>query len=401
MHILFADAVRPARLDALVEAGHTVDIQADVAEDALVDAIVGVDVLVVRSTRVDAAVIAAADRLTLIVRAGAGTNTIDTVAAAAAGVYVCNVPGRNAIAVAELAMGLLLAIDRRIPQATADLRAGRWNKTLYREADGLAGKRMAIVGLGAIGLALAERAKAFGISVTAVRKDRSSHVDERIRSIGIRLVDSLDELLGEADIVSVHVPLSPATEGLVNANFLAKLAHGAILINTARGEIMVEADVIDAMESNGLRVGLDVYPDEPKDGAADYAGRLAQHPGVIGTHHIGASTTQAQNAVIDGVIEVIDAYGAGQIIDCVNLQVTPRGRAVLSVRHRDEVGVLAQVLEGLRREGINVAEMSNRMFAGAEAAVASINVDAVPSSDVIDALEALDAVFGVTVQRRA
>ncbi|MEZ5342256.1 MAG: NAD(P)-dependent oxidoreductase [Acidimicrobiales bacterium] len=161
MKILFADSVDESRLEPLQQLGHDCVVDGSLDADTLPEAVAGVEILVVRSTKVTAATIDAAHNLALVVRAGAGTDNIDKVAASQAGVYVCNVPGRNAIAVAELTMGLLLAIDRRIPDNTADLRRGTWNKKLYSEADGLHGKSLGIVGLGDIGLAVAERAKSF------------------------------------------------------------------------------------------------------------------------------------------------------------------------------------------------------------------------------------------------
>src|SRR5918992_2009813 len=170
MRVLFADAIDPSTVEALEEQGHECTRRPDLSSDDLPGEIAGFEVLVVRSTKVTAAAIDAADALELIVRAGAGTNTIDVEAASQVGMYVTNVPGRNAIAVAELTMGLLLAIDRRIADNVADLRTGSWNKTAYSKADGLFGRRLGIVGLGDIGLAVAERAAAFGLEVRGLRK---------------------------------------------------------------------------------------------------------------------------------------------------------------------------------------------------------------------------------------
>ncbi|MCB0992627.1 MAG: NAD(P)-binding domain-containing protein, partial [Acidimicrobiales bacterium] len=262
MRILFADAIEEDRLETLRAAGHETVVDASLSADELPSAIGGFDVLVVRSTKVTADTIASADRLGLITRAGAGTDNIDIDAASQRGIYVCNVPGRNAIAVAELAMGLLLAIDRQIPDNVADLRNQAWDKKRYTKADGIYGKTMAVIGLGEIGLAVAERAKAFGMTVLAERKPRTADALARIRSTGVQLVDSLDEMLSQADVVSLHVPKSPATTGMVDAAFLAKLPAGAILLNTARGDLVVEQDLLAALDA-GLRAGLDVYPNEP------------------------------------------------------------------------------------------------------------------------------------------
>jgi D-3-phosphoglycerate dehydrogenase len=362
----------------------------------LPDRIPGFEALVVRSTKVTAATIEAADALELVVRAGAGTNTIDVEAASQVGIYVTNVPGRNAIAVAELTMGLLLAIDRRIADNVADLRDGSWNKTVYSEADGLFGKVIGIVGLGEIGFAVAERAAAFGLEVRAIRKDRDEAAEERIRAIGIEVVDSLDELVATSDIVSVHVPATAETESMFDAELLGRMKEGAILLNTSRGDIVDEAALLDAIETRGLRAGLDVYPGEPGSGATAWSSKLAQHPNVVGTHHIGASTAQAQKAVADGVVEIVDAFVRGEILNCVNLAPTRLGTHTLHVRHFDRVGVLAGVFDILRRRDLNVEQMENRVFQGRNAAVATIDVVGDVGPDLLAALGSLDDVIHVS-----
>jgi D-3-phosphoglycerate dehydrogenase len=336
------------------------------------------------------------DALELIVRAGAGTNTIDVQAASEVGIYVTNVPGRNAIAVAELTMGLLLAIDRRIPDNVADLRAGSWNKATYGKADGLFGKVMGIVGLGEIGFAVAERAVAFGIAVRAIRKARDEAAEERIAALGIELVDSLDELVATSDIVSIHLPAIAETEALFDARVLSAMKDGAILLNTSRGNIVDETALLDALETRGLRAGLDVYPGEPGSGSTEWSSALARHPGVVGTHHIGASTAQAQRAVADGVVEIIDAFVRGEILNCVNLAPTRLGTHTLHVRHFDRVGVLAGVFDILRRRDLNVEQMENRVFEGRNAAVATIDVVGDVGQDLIDTLERLADVIHVS-----
>ena len=170
MQLLFADSLPQKTIAELEARGHQCVVDPGLGEADLAGRIPGFDVLVVRSTKVPRSVFGAADRLALVIRAGAGTNTIDTAAAAARGVLVANVPGRNSAAVAELTMGLLLAIDRRIPDNVADLRAGRWDKKTYSKAAGLLGSTLGIVGLGSIGLCVAERAAAFGVKVQTLAK---------------------------------------------------------------------------------------------------------------------------------------------------------------------------------------------------------------------------------------
>lgn len=401
MKVLLADPLGDAAERSLGSIG-AVCTQFDSSTDSLPQAVVGHDVLVVRSTPVDESVIAAGNQLGLVVRAGAGTDTIDTDAAARRGVFVCNVPGRNAIAVAELAMGLLLALDRSLVDSTVDLRSGHWDKERYRTADGVAGKTLAIVGLGSIGLELAQRARAFDMIVTAQRKaDRSPDVERAIRAHGIRLVDSQAELLGSADVVSIHVPGGDATDGLVDSSFLELLKDRAIFINTSRGSTIDEAALLAAIDRKRLRVGLDVFPDEPSAASGRFDSALARHPSVIGSHHIGASTAQAQRSIVDGTVEVIEAYRSGKLLHCVNLQRAGLPAANLIVRHIDQVGVLAEVLAVLRNNKLNVQEMNNRVFVGASAAVASIELSEIPDSSAVAAITAIEAVVGVQVQELA
>lgn len=404
MRILCADSIPEDLFAPLRESGHDVRLEANLTEASLPDVLAGwpAEVLVVRSTRVTAEAIGASDSLGLIVRAGAGTDNIDQAAASAAGVYVSNVPGQNAIAVAELAMALLLAIDRHIAAGMADLSADTWNKKRYSDADGLHGKTMAIIGLGDVGLALAERATAFGLTVLALRKSgRSTDQLARLRSAGISLVDSMEELLGAADVVSLHVPKAPETVGMCDASFFSMMRDGAILLNTSRGDVVDEAALVEAMNEKGIRAGLDVWPDEPATGAGEWSSPLSKHPNVVGSHHIGASTTQAQNAVASGTVSVIEDYVEGRITNCVNVVSDPVGGTILTVRHLDRVGVLAKVFATLRAGGLNVQQMSNQLFTGSVAAVASISLERPPTEEVLEAIATDGDILAVSVSQVA
>ncbi len=398
MKVLLADALPDAAVERLEAAGDEVTRMPELDAESLPDHIAGFEVLIVRSTKVTTAALDAADSLGLIVRAGAGTNTIDTDRAAELGVFVCNVPGKNALAVAELTMGLLIAVDRHIAAGTADLRNGAWNKKTYSKADGLFGRRMGIIGVGDIGIATAARAWAFGIDVVAVAKPgRSDAAIARAEAAGITFVDSLHELLSTSDIVSLHVPGSPDTKGMVDAEFLGAMKDGAILLNTSRGDVVDEAALIDALDNRGMRAGLDVFANEPGSGSGEFDSAIAKHPSVVGTHHVGASTNQAQAAVTDGTIDTVQAYRGGSPINCVNLNPVPTKAATLTVRHHDRVGVLASVLQILRKEELNVSNMQNRVFAGSKAAVASIDVGHLPSADIVDEVQSLDDVIYISV----
>lgn len=303
----------------LGEAGHRLAFDPNLEGAALGRALADYEILVVRGTKVDAAAIDAGSSLQLVIRAGAGTNSIDKAHAAARGVRVCNVPGANAIAVAELVMGLIIAIDRNIAGNIIDLRNKRWDKRMYGKARGLYGMTLGILGLGAIGLAVAQRAHAFGLRLcTVAREAWREKARKGIATWEITEFDSLDELLSRSDIISLHLPLTGETERLVDDAFLAKMKDGAMLINAARGELLDEAALIRAMDNKGIRAGLDVYQNEPASGEAVFESALANHPNVCGTHHIGASTEQAQTAVADGVLRVIASYEKGALLYCVN-----------------------------------------------------------------------------------
>ena len=398
MKILFADALPEFHIDILRQRGDECVVEPDISAEDLPNALEGIDVLVVRSTKVTAEAIASSDQLSLIVRSGAGTNTIDCQAAADAGIYVCNVPGTNSVAVAELTLGLLLAIDRHIADCVVDLRNGQWNKKKYSEADGLLGKTLGIIGVGEIGLAVAERARSFGMSVIAVRNpNRRVDIESRIRSVGIRLVDDQETLLSESDVVSIHVPGGGSTEGLVDANFLNQMKDGSVLLNTSRGEVVDEKALLNALETKNMRAGLDVFCDEPKAGTSQFDSSLASHPRVVGSHHIGASTKQAQDATSNGTIEVIEGYRNGEVINCVNMATSRIGTASITVRHFDQVGVLAEVFRVLRNAKINVQTVKNNVFLGANSAVAVLDVSGELTPEIYEELRGLEHVIQIQV----
>ena len=319
MKILIADSFPESHSSQLSADGHIVTVDPSLDGSELVEAMNGNEILVVRSTKVSADALDGGSDLKLVIRAGAGTNTIDKNFAADIGVKVCNVPGANAIAVAELVMGLIIAIDRNIPENALDLKSNIWNKKKYSKAKGLYGRKIGIIGLGAIGLAVAERANAFGIDVYAVAKPgRSEEAEHRISETGITQLETVVEILATCDIITLHLPATDDTRGMVNESFLEKMQPGSVLINTSRGELIDEAALIKAMDEKGIRVGLDVYDNEPGAGDVSFDSLLACHPAVCGTHHIGASTDQAQIAVADGVIRVIQSYEEGKLRNCVN-----------------------------------------------------------------------------------
>lgn len=391
MKVLIADKFEQSGIDGLTAAGCEVLFQPDLKDDALRDAIsqTQADVLIVRSTAVTAAMIEAGS-LALIVRAGAGYNTIDVAAASRRGVYVSNCPGKNAIAVAELTLGLILALDRRIPDSVAELRAGRWNKKEFSKAKGLCGATLGLIGYGNIGQEVARRALAFGLRVVVWSR---RFADGRVKpDLPIEVLASAEAVAEAADIVSVHLALSKETRGFLGASFFEKMKPGASFVNTARGEVVDYAALEAAVKTRGIRAGLDVFPGEPAGGTAEFVTPIAALPHVYGTHHVGGSTDQAQEAIAAETVRVITAYmQTGKVPNVVNLaKVTPASH-MLVVRHRDRPGVLAHVFDHLRGAGINVQETENIVFDGAEAAIARINLDAAPSDAVTAAVKAGNA----------
>jgi D-3-phosphoglycerate dehydrogenase len=319
MKILIADSFPSSHADSLAQMGHSCTIEPGLDENTLPVAIADHEIIIVRSTKVTAEALDAGEDLKLVIRAGAGTNTIDKSHASSKGVRVCNVPGANAVAVAELVMGMIIAIDRNIAANVTDLRSKVWNKKKYSNARGLHGQCIGILGLGAIGMAVAERAAAFGMKVYGVAKPgRSEAAHKRIESAGITELANIEAVLSNCDIISIHLPAIESTIGIVDKNFLNQMKDGAILINTSRGELVNEHDLIEAMNQKGIRAGLDVYQDEPGAGDNTFESAVACHENVCGTHHIGASTEQAQTAVADGVLEVVQEFESGKVLNCVN-----------------------------------------------------------------------------------
>ena len=402
MKVLVADKFEKSGLEGLQAAACTVVYEPDLKDATLTAAIAstGADVLVVRGTKVTAEMLDAG-RLSLIVRAGAGYNTIDLAAASSRGIYVSNCPGKNAIAVAELAFALILALDRRIPDNVGDLRAGRWNKKEYSKARGLYGRTLALLGVGAIGQEMIRRAAGFGMNVVIWSRRfagerrplsdleaRELGVESVLRSVAIELAPTPGDAVDGADVVSLHVALAPATKGMVNAGLLARMKPNAILVNTARGEVIDYGAVAAAVRDRGLRVGLDVFASEPAAAAAPFTDPLVELPGVYGTHHIGASTDQAQEAIAAETVRIIRSYkDSGRVPNVVNLAHRTPATHMLVVRHRDRPGVLAHVFGHLRQANLNVQETENIVFEGAHAAVARINLDGEPTSALCDKIK--------------
>ena len=316
MKILIADSF-PAHWMETLKAKHEVIYEPKLGE-ALPAALKEKqpEILIVRSTKVSAAAIDGDAKLKLIIRAGAGFDTIDIKHAKEKGVGVCNCPGTNSIAVAELVFGFILSLDRRIYDNTADLRAGVWNKTKYSKARGIYGRTLGIIGLGHIGREVAKRAEAFGMKIIGFDPFAKP---ETLKGLNVTLVDDAYKLAAQSDVITVHVPNTAETKNFFDEKFFAACKDGAYFINAARGGIVKESALIDACKKKNMRAGLDVYEHEPEATATKFDDVVAKEPNIYGTHHIGASTDQAQDSVSELAVKIVETFAAsGKFLHQVN-----------------------------------------------------------------------------------
>ena len=303
--ILITDEIAREGIE-LLAAHHEVDARSGLSEQELIAAVAGVSALIVRSqTQVSAALIAAAPQLEVIGRAGVGVDNIDVDAATRAGVTVVNAPLANTISAAEHAFGLMLALARNIPQADAALRAGRWERSRFAGVE-LAGRTLGIVGLGRVGSEVARRARAFDMRVVAVDPFVSR---DRASALGVELVE-LDQLLAESDFVTLHTTLYEGTRQMLDAERLARVKPGARIVNTARGELIDEQALLDAVRSGHIAgAAVDVFNEEPATGSV-----LITSEHIVVTPHLGASTAEAQDRaavdVAEQVLAVLDGRPA-------------------------------------------------------------------------------------------
>jgi D-3-phosphoglycerate dehydrogenase len=387
VRVLIADKFEESGQAGLKSAGCEVIYQPGLTEQALPGEVERLrpDVLVVRSTKVSEAALNAG-ALKLVVRAGAGYNTIDVDAASRRGIYVSNCPGKNSIAVAELAFALILALDRRLADNVISLREGHWNKTEYSKAQGLFGRTLGLIGLGQIGREMIPRARGFGMPVAAWSRSLTPEAAEQLR---IEYKSSPENLASASDIVSVHVSLNAQTRGLIGGRFFERMRPGAYFINTSRAEVVDQDTLRRAVQEKGIRAGLDVFEKEPTQGTGEFTDEIVKAGLVYGTQHIGASTDQAQEAIAAETVRIVRVFAeTGKVPNVVNLaKATPSTCAVM-VRHLDRPGVLASVLDAISAARINVQEMENIVFEGAEAAVARINLEAEPAPEMLEQIRA-------------
>jgi D-3-phosphoglycerate dehydrogenase len=396
MVVLIADQFERSGLEGLRDLGLEVFFEPDLRDDALAERLTQTeaDVLVVRSTKVTTSMIEGSS-LRLIIRAGAGYNTIDVSAAHAKGVAVANCPGKNNLAVAELAIGLMIAVDRFIPDCVADLRAGTWNKKRYSKGRGLFGRTLGLIGFGRIGQEVAPRARALGMRVIAFSRWLTPEV---AAAAGVGRCDSSIEVAERSDFVSVHVPLTPETKGSLGREFFEAMRPGAVFINTSRAEVVDQPSLEDAVRSGRVRAGLDVFEGEPAAAQGEYSGALRDLPGVYCTHHIGASTEQAQEAIAGEVVAIVKQFiSDGTVRNAVSLSDGASASHVLTVRHLQGPGVEQRIARILEDAGTPASEVESVIATQSDIAITQFGLQRRPDDAAMRAIRADEHVLDVTL----
>jgi len=377
VRLLVADKFPDKHIQQLKDMDLDVVYSPKLGENDLPEAAIDSDILVVRSTIVNADTINKSKNLNLIIRAGSGVNNINIPAANQKGIYVANCPGMNSVAVAELAMGLMISLDRRIPDNVIDFRNGKWNKGEYSKAEGLMGKNLGIIGVGNIGKEVAKRALAFGMNVYG--KDIS-----RIEGVMIKDFSEMDQIIPMCDIITIHLPSTPQTKGLFNKQMFSYMKPNSLLINTSRADVIDEDALLEAIKEKNVRAAVDVFKGEPEGKAGEVRSKLQDNPNIYVTHHIGASTEQAQDAVADETIRIIKDYvHSGIIAHWVNRAKVTDAKYQLVVKHYDKPGVLASILAVIRDGNINIEEIENIIFDGGVVACCTMKLKAPATADML------------------
>jgi D-3-phosphoglycerate dehydrogenase len=399
MKIVVADAFSPNGIEEMKKMGHEVTYEPKVAGENFVKLMAEVKpvVLIVRSKKVTKEVIDANPKLEMVIRAGAGYDTIDVSHCSQKGIYVCNCPGKNSVAVAELTMGLMIAIDRRIAEGNQLLKEGKWAKGKFADCLGLKGRTVGLLGIGNIGKEVAKRALAFDMKVLAVDPFLTK---EQIEGMGATKIETAKELSEQADILSIHVPALPETIGMINKEFLSHLKPDSVIINAARGNLVNEDDILEHLDKvKGFWYGADVFKNEPAGKEADFDHKLAKHPKVVGSHHVGASTLEAETAIGIEAVRMVKEYGASKKVNnCVNLAMDIKKTHCISAKYMSKVGALAAILAILDKNGLKIEELKNEVFKDRKACVSEIHFtgDVAKKDEIIGEMSKLDGMMDVT-----
>ncbi len=400
MTVYIADKLPQQAVDELSDLGLNVENNPGASADDLSKGIVDAHALIVRSTVVSKDCIKKSPNLSLIVRAGAGVNNIDIQAASEMGIYVANCPGKNAIAVAELSMGLILAADRYLAESIIQFRSGSWNKAAYSKADGLYGKTLGIIGTGQIGQEVIKRAQAFGMKVVAWSRSLNEEMADELEIIRAK---NIEEVASKSDILSIHLALNSDTRGIISKTVLSKLKDGSLVVNTSRAEVLDEDALFEELKSGRLKAGLDVFSNEPEFKKGEFSHRFQSLDNVYVTHHTGASTMQAQLAVAADAVDIIRGYvREGKVRNWLNRCEHTEAPWQLVVRHFDKPGVIANVMTELKDAQINAQELENVIFEGKKTACCTIQLDAEPSKETLQNIRTRqDEVISATLTPRS
>jgi D-3-phosphoglycerate dehydrogenase len=391
MKILVACNLPDETLGELRNLAVDLDVQPDALPETLRKRIKDVGILIVGDQRISGALIASADSLQLIVHAGEGPGQIATDAASEHGVFVSHCPDTHATARAELVMGLLIALDRQVVENAQAIHAGKWMRGDFGQSRGLLGNTLGIVGFGAVGRLVADRARAFGMLVRVWSPQLTTTIEP---DADIELCNWPRELARESDFVAVLTTLEDEGQTLVDGEFVRNLKEGARLVHVGDSWALDEVAIAEAVEQRGLRLALDVFNSEPTAETSRFRCRLCELPGVIGTQHQGPLTEQARTAIGQAVVRIVRAFIiTGDAEHCINIAEDSPAKWQLVLRMRDQVGVMASILEAVRADGINAEEITSRVFTGARAAWCTIALDERPSTEALESIRGLPDVL--------
>ncbi|MEX0720277.1 MAG: phosphoglycerate dehydrogenase [Balneolaceae bacterium] len=384
MTVFVADKLPQEALDELEQLGVDVNYKPSISSSDLDKGLGDTDIFIVRSTVVSKNCIKNSQSLMLIIRAGAGVNNINMEAASNSGIYVANCPGKNSIAVAELTMGLILSLDRFIADNVNDFRNGKWNKADYSKADGIFGKTLGVVGVGQIGQEVIKRAKSFGLNVIAWSRSLTPEIAKEMK---VDYAGSVKEVAKQSDILTVHLAMTPDTKNIISKEVLSFLKDEAFFINTARAGVVDEDALFEELKSGRIKAGLDVFSNEPDYKQGEVDSRFRELDNVYVSHHIGASTKQAQLSVASAAVDIVRGYlREGKVKNWLNRCERTEAPWKLIVRHFDKPGVIANVMSELKEANINAQELENVIFEGKNTACCTIQLDAKPSDKTFNSI---------------
>lgn len=393
MRILIACEIPEATVEQLRSLATELVYRPQITAHQLREEIGATGVLITGETRVSPEVIGAAPALQLIVHAGPGPGDLAVEAASARGVFVSDCPDQHAAAVAELAFGLLLALDRRIVEHTVGLREGRWNRAELIDARGMAGRTLGILGHGTSGRLVARRARAFDMRILAWSPAMSSATPPPPEP-GVEFCSWPRDVARESDMVVLLAAPHEELQQYVDADFLLGMRPGAALVHLGHPGAVDEAALLSALDEGRIRFALDVVAAVSSGDPTRLRCRYCERPGVVGTQHIGPCTEQARQATADEILRTVRAYlVSGEVRNCLNLAERSPATWQLVLRVRDQVGVMAAILSAVQADGINAEEITSRVFTGAKAAVCTIALDERPSTEALEAIRALPDVL--------